>query len=56
MQLQLRNIWAFPFGSGFPFQSFCSFLTKRISTSIPNANTKNKNYFVEVDSEIFNNG
>ena len=37
MQLQLRNIWAFPFGSGFPFQSFCSFLTKRISTAIPNA-------------------
>ncbi len=24
-------------GSGFPLQSFCSFLTKRISTAIPNA-------------------
>jgi len=31
------GFWAFPFGSGFTLQSFCSFLTKRISASIPNA-------------------
>jgi hypothetical protein len=27
-------------GSGFPFQSFCSFLTKKIGTESPNAKTK----------------
>nr|WP_242036905.1 transposase [Tenacibaculum finnmarkense] len=26
-----------PQGSGYPFQSFCSFLPKRISTTIPHA-------------------
>jgi len=35
----LIGFWAFPCGSGFALQSFCSFLTKRISTSIPNANS-----------------
>ncbi len=30
-----------PLSSGFLFQSFCSFLTKRISTSIPNATDTN---------------
>jgi hypothetical protein len=30
-----KIIWAFPFGSGFPLQSFAE--GKRISASIPNA-------------------
>ena len=35
----LIGFWAFPCGSGFTLQSFRSFLAKRISTSIPNANS-----------------
>ena len=35
--LWICGFWAFPYGSGFALQSFCSFLTKRISTSIPHA-------------------
>lgn len=36
-----NNLGGPPIGSDFPFQSFCPFLTKRISTVIPNENSTN---------------